>query len=89
MDKVMNKMRISLLTYETDQTGVSRGEEQEVPAEVGILQLGLAVLLQQDVGGRHDRGGAEAGAGAARAAAQLRHGRHAAAAAGHGTNPRV
>ena len=59
------------LTYQPDYSRVGRGEEKEFPAEVDVLHLGLALLLQQDVGAAHDGGGAEAGAAAAAGAAQL------------------
>ena len=72
----MNVVSVKL-TYDARYPGVGRSEEQELLAEVLVLNLLLPLLLEEDVGGGDDGGGAEGGAGAAARAAQLRHGRDA------------
>ena len=62
------------LTYDARYPGVRWSEEQELLAEVLVLDLLLPLLLEEDVGGGDDGGGAEGGARAATGAAQLRHG---------------
>ena len=61
------------LTYDARYPGVRWSKEQELLAEVLVLDLLLPLLLEEDVGGGDDGGGAEGGAGAAAGAAQLRH----------------
>ena len=72
----MNVVSVKL-TYDARYPGVRWSKEQELLAEVLVLDLLLPLLLEEDVGGGDDGGGAEGGAGAAARAAQLRHGRDA------------
>ena len=57
--------RLRPLTYQPDNSGIRSREEEQLPAEVSVLHLGLALLLQHDVRGAHDARGPEAGPGAA------------------------
>ena len=81
--------RLRPLTYQPDNSGIGSREEEQLPAEVSVLYLGLTLLLQHDVRGAHDARGPEAGPGAARGAGQLRHGRHARAPPRHRGYSRV